>query len=116
MLSHTNARPDIWMQQQRLSRMVQLRAIGRIRCKPLKNTPKHTVSPYGIVGLQLARKDVSVSVSRVSLVCCSAFNSMLPAVQVNRLVSIPVSMIGLRTISGSRIGFNYPIKQDGSGG
>lgn len=62
--------------------------------------------------------DVSVSGSRASLSCCSAhaywsaFNSLLPAVQVNTLVSIPVSLIGLRTISGSNIGFNYPIKQD----
>lgn len=122
MLSHTNARPDIWMQQRHLSRMVQWRAIGRIRCKPLKNTPKHTACPYGIRGVQLARMDVSISVSRVSLGCCSAhaywsaFNSLLPAVQVNTLVSVPVSVIGLRTISGSTIGFNYPIKQDGRSG
>lgn len=62
------------------------------------------------------------SVSRVSVGCCcsahaywSAFNSLLPAVQVNTLVSIPGSLIGLRTISGSNIGFNYPIKQGGGG-
>lgn len=118
MLSHTNARPDIWMQQRHLSRMVQWRAIGRIRCKPLKNTSKHTTGPYGILGLQLARMDVSISVSRVSLGCCSAHAywsafTLLPAVQVNTLVSIPVSLIGLRTISGSNIGFNFPVKQDG---
>lgn len=122
MLSHTNARPDIWMQQRHLSRMVQWRAIGRIRCKPLKNTPKHTAGPYGILGLQLVRMDVSVAVSRVSLGCCSAhaywraFNSLPPAVQVNTLVSIPVSLIGLRTISGFNIGFNYSIKQDSRSG
>lgn len=122
MLSHTNARPDIWMQQQHLSRMVQWRAIGRIRCKPLENTPKHTAGPYGILEVQLTGLDVSVSVSRVSLGCCSAhaywsvFNSLLPAVQVNTLVYIPVSQIGLRTISGSNIGFNYPIEQDGRSG
>lgn len=123
MLSHTNARPDIWMQQQQqqqhLSRMVQWRAIGRIRCKPLKNTPKHMTGPYGILGLQLVRTDVSISVSRVSVGYCSAhaywsaFNSPLPSVQVNTLVSIPVSLIGLRTISGSNTGFNFPVKQDG---
>lgn len=118
MLSHTNARPDIWMQQQHLSRMVQWRAIGRIRCKPLKNTPKRTAGPYGILGLQQGRMDVSFSVSRVSLSCCSAhaywsaFNSLLLTVQVNTLVSIPVSRIGLRTISGSNIGSNYQIKQN----
>ncbi|GAA6093445.1 uncharacterized [Tachysurus ichikawai] len=63
------------------------------------------------------------SVSRVSVGCCcsahaywSAFNSLLPAVQVNTLVSILGSLIGLRTISGivlicQRLG-DYHIRPD----